>query len=209
MEEKFKILIKAILASIMISIGGTIYLSLENKMVGAFLFSIGLFMICVNGYNLYTGKIGYIIERKKGYLIELLITLIGNFIGTVSCGLVLSYTRINSSIKEVAAKICTIKLNDNLLSIFILSIFCGMLMYLAVDLYKKKTDFGRYLGIFLGVTVFILAGFEHCVANMYYFTVADMWEAKTLLYVLIMILGNSVGSIIISKGHNLIIDSKK
>ena len=209
MEEKFKILIKAILASIMISIGGTIYLSLENKMVGAFLFSIGLLMICVNGYNLYTGKIGYIIERKKGYLIELLITLIGNFIGTVSCGLVLSYTRINSSIKEVAAKICTIKLNDNLLSIFILSIFCGMLMYLAVDLYKKKTDFGRYLGIFLGVTVFILAGFEHCVANMYYFTVADMWEAKTLLYVLIMILGNSVGSIIISKGHNLIIDSKK
>ena len=200
MEEKFKILCKAILAGIMISIGGTIYLSLENKMVGAFLFSIGLFMICVNGYNLY--------ERKKGFIIELLITLIGNFIGTVTCGLVLSKTRIYSSIKEVAVKICTTKLNDDLLSIFILSIFCGMLMYLAVDLYKKKTDGGRYLGIFLGVTVFILAGFEHCVANMYYFTVADMWEGKTLLYTLIMILGNTVGSIIISKGHKLIADKK-
>lgn len=208
MEEKFKILIKSFLAGIMISIGGTIYLSLENKMVGAFLFSIGLFMICVNGYNLYTGKIGYVIERKKGYVIELLITLLGNFIGTVSCGLVLSKTRIYSSIKTVAINICTTKLNDNLLSIFILSIFCGMLMYLAVDLYKRKTDFGRYLGIFLGVTVFILAGFEHCVANMYYFTIADMWEGKTLLYVLIMILGNSVGSIIISKGHNMILDKK-
>ncbi len=206
MEEKFRILIKAFLAGIMISIGGTIYLSLENKMVGAFLFSIGLFMICVNSYNLYTGKIGYLIERKKGFIIELLITLIGNFIGTVSCGLVLSKTRIYSSIKEVAVKICTVKLNDNLLSIFILSIFCGMLMYLAVDLYKRKNDFGRYLGIFLGVTVFILAGFEHCVANMYYFTVADMWEAKTLLYVLIMILGNTLGSLIISKGHQLISD---
>ena len=206
MEEKFKILIKAFLAGIMISIGGTIYLSLENKMVGAFLFSIGLFMICVNSYNLYTGKIGYVIERKKGFITELLITLIGNFIGTVSSGLVLSKTRIYSSIKDIATKICTTKLNDDLLSIFILSIFCGMLMYLAVDLYKRKTDFGRYLGIFLGVTVFILAGFEHCVANMYYFTVADMWEGKTLLYVLIMILGNSVGSIIISKGHNLIAD---
>lgn len=208
MEEKFKILIKSFLAGIMISIGGTIYLSLENKMVGAFLFSIGLFMICVNGYNLYTGKIGYVIERKKGYVIELLITLLGNFIGTVSCGLVLSKTRIYSSIKTIAINICTTKLNDNLLSIFILSIFCGMLMYLAVDLYKRKTDFGRYLGIFLGVTVFILAGFEHCVANMYYFTIADMWEGKTLLYVLIMILGNSVGSIIISKGHNMILDKK-
>lgn len=206
MEEKFKILIKAFLAGIMISIGGTIYLSLENKIIGAFLFSIGLFMICVNGYNLYTGKIGYLIERKKGFVTELIITLIGNFIGTVSSGLVLSKTRIYSSIKEVAEKICTIKINDNLLSIFILSLFCGMLMYLAVDLYKRKTDTGRYLGIFLGVTVFILAGFEHCVANMYYFTVADMWEGKTLLYVLIMILGNSVGSIIISKGHQLISD---
>ena len=208
MEEKFKILVKAFLAGIMISIGGTIYLSLENKMVGAFLFSIGLFMICVNGYNLYTGKIGYLIERKKGFIVELLITLIGNFIGTVSCGLILSKTRIYASIKEVAVKICTTKLNDDLLSIFILSMFCGMLMYLAVDLYKKKSDFGRYLGIFLGVTVFILAGFEHCVANMYYFTIADMWEGKTLLYVLIMILGNSLGSLIISKGHNMMIDKK-
>ena len=204
MEAKFKILLKAILAGIMISIGGTIYLSLENKMVGAFLFSIGLFMICVNGYNLYTGKIGYVIERKKGFIIELIITLIGNFIGTVSSGLLLSLTRINSTIKETAIKICTIKLDDGLLSIFILSIFCGMLMYLAVDLYKKYNDAAKYLGIFLGVTVFILSGFEHCVANMYYFTVADMWESKTLLYVLIMILGNSVGSIIISKGSDLI-----
>ena len=204
MEEKFKVLLKAILAGIMISIGGTIYLSLENKMVGAFLFSIGLFMICVNGYNLYTGKIGYIVNHEKGYLIELLITLIGNFTGTVASGLVLSFSRISNSIKEVAIKICTVKLSDDLLSVFILSIFCGMLMYLAVDLYKRKDDSSKYLGIFLCVTVFILCGFEHCVANMYYFTVADMWEAKTLLYVLIMILGNSVGSIIISKSYKLI-----
>lgn len=205
MEEKCKIFLKAILAGIMISIGGTIYLSLENKMIGAFLFSIGLFMICVNGYNLYTGKIGYIIERKKGYLIELLLTLIGNFTGTVASGLGLSLTRINPSIKEVAIKICTTKLNDSLLSILILSVFCGMLMYLAVDLYKTRSDSSKYLGIFLGVTVFILSGFEHCVANMYYFTVADMWSSKTLLYVLVMILGNTLGSIIISKSHNLML----
>jgi formate/nitrite transporter FocA (FNT family) len=50
----------------------------------------------------------------------------------------------------------------------------------------------------MGITIFILAGFEHCVANMYYFSVANMWTLKTILYVLIMILGNSVGSILLA-----------
>ena len=200
MKDNLKILLRAVLAGIMISIGGTIYLMLENKMVGAFLFSIGLFMICVNSYNLYTGKIGYVIDNKPKYLIELLITLIGNAIGTISCGYLLFLTRIGDTLREKASIICTIKLDDNLLSIFILSIFCGILMYLAVDLYKRLNDFGKYLGIFLGVTVFILAGFEHCVANMYYFSAANMWSWKTILYVLVMVLGNSVGSILLALG---------
>ena len=203
MKDNLKILVRAILAGIMISIGGTIYLSLENKMLGAFLFSIGLFAICTNGYNLYTGKIGYVIENKIKYLLELLLTLLGNIIGTVSCGYLLSLSRIGTSLREKAQLICEIKLNDNLLSIFILAVFCGIIMYLAVDLYKKLNDFGKYMGIFLGITVFILAGFEHCVANMYYFSAADMWSWKTVLYVLVMVLGNSIGSIILALGNKI------
>ncbi len=198
MKENLKVIARAILAGIMISLGGTIYLALENKMLGAFLFSIGLFSICVNGYNLYTGKIGYVFDNKPKYLIELLFTLIGNLIGTICCGYVLSLTRISDKLKDAASIICDAKLSDNLLSIFILSVFCGIIMYLAVDIYKKVNDFGKYVGIFMGITVFILAGFEHCVANMYYFTVANMWEWKTILYVLIMVLGNTTGSIIIA-----------
>ena len=201
MKENLKILIRAILAGVMISIGGTIYLALENKMLGAFLFSIGLFSICVNGYNLYTGKIGYVFDNKPKYLIELLFTLVGNAIGTIMCGYLLSVSRIGTKLKDAASIICNTKLNDDLLSIFILSIFCGIIMYLAVDIYKKVEGFGRYVGIFMGITVFILAGFEHCVANMYYFSAANMWTWKTVLYVLVMVLGNSVGSILIALGN--------
>ena len=200
MKDNLKVLVRAILAGVMISLGGTIYLALENKMLGAFLFSIGLFAICTNGFNLYTGKIGYVIDNKPKYLILLLITLIGNLIGTVACGYLLFLSRNGEKLREAAKVICEVKLNDNLLSIFILAIFCGIIMYLAVDLYKKLNDFGRYVGIFMGITVFILAGFEHCVANMYYFSVANMWEWKTVLYVLVMILGNSVGSILLALG---------
>ena len=45
--------------------------------------------------------------------------------------------------------------------------------------------------------VFILCGFEHCVANMYYFSIAGAWSMKTLGYVLVMTLGNSVGGVLI------------
>ena len=50
-------------------------------------------------------------------------------------------------------------------------------------------------GLFFGVVAFILCGFEHCVANMYFFTVGGAWSLRTLLYVLVMTLGNSVGGL--------------
>lgn len=190
-------LIKSILAGIMIAIGGTIFLSLDNKIIGSIFFSIGLFMICTRGLNLFTGKIGYIFENNLKYTLEVIITLIGNFIGTFTSAYILRYTRIYTSISIKAESICNIKLNDTLLSIFILSIFCGILMYLAVNGYKENKDSGKYLSIFLCVIVFILCGFEHSIANMYYFSIASLWSTKTFLYLFIMILGNTIGGVFI------------
>lgn len=182
----------------MIAIGGTVFLSIENKVIGASLFSIGLFGVLIYNLNLYTGKIGYLITNfNLKYIKELIITLIGNFIGACSVGFILRYTRIYDNIYEKSLILANTKLNDNILSIFILSIFCGLLMYYAVNGFKKQTDFGKYLVVYLGVAVFILCGFEHCIANMYYFSVADIWSLKTLGYTGIMVLGNSVGSFII------------
>ena len=186
MKSNISILIKSILAGIMIGIGGTIYLSLDNKIVGSILFVIGLFIIVVYSFNLYTGKIGYLINNfNKKYIRELIITLIGNFIGTFFVGFILKYTRIYTMISEKAKTLADIKLNDTLISILILSFFCGILMYLAVNTYKEVKDIGKYLAVFLGVIVFILCGFEHCIANMYYFSVSSTWSLNTLLYLLV------------------------
>lgn len=182
----------------MIALGGTVFLSIENKVIGASLFSIGLFGVLIYNLNLYTGKIGYLITNfNLKYVKELAITIIGNFIGACSVGFILRYTRIYDKIYEKSLILANAKLNDNILSIFILSIFCGLLMYFAVNGFKKQTDFGKYLVVYLGVVVFILCGFEHCIANMYYFSVADIWSLKTLGYTGIMVLGNSIGSFII------------
>ena len=190
--------IKSVLAGIMIGIGGTIYLSIDNKVVGASLFGIGLFMIVIYGFNLYTGKIGYLVDNFNfKYIKMLVITLIGNFIGTFFVGYILKFTRIYSLIHDKAKLLVNVKLDDSLISILILAFFCGILMYLAVNTYKENKDISKYLGVFLGVIVFILCGFEHCVANMYYFSVANIWNLNTLLYLLIMILGNSLGGMLI------------
>lgn len=203
-----KILFKSFLAGIMIAIGGTVFLSIENKVIGASLFSIGLFGVLIYNLNLYTGKIGYLITNfNLKYIKELIITLIGNFIGACSVGFILRYTRIYDKIYEKSLILANTKLNDNILSIFILSIFCGLLMYYAVNGFKKQTDFGKYLVVYLGVAVFILCGFEHCIANMYYFSVADIWSLKTLGYTGIMVLGNSLGSFIIPLCNLIIKDN--
>lgn len=192
----------------MIAIGGTVFLSIENKVIGASLFSIGLFGVLIYNLNLYTGKIGYLITNfNLKYIKELIITLIGNFIGACSVGFILRYTRIYDKIYEKSLILANTKLNDNILSIFILSIFCGLLMYYAVNGFKKQTDFGKYLVVYLGVAVFILCGFEHCIANMYYFSVADIWSLKTLGYTGIMVLGNSIGSFIIPLCNLIIKDN--
>lgn len=201
MKKYVDYLIKGIYAGIMIGIGGTVFLSVSNTVMGSFLFSIGLLMICMYGMNLYTGKIGYVLINKFNYIYELLLSLLGNFVGTFLVAFLIRNTRYSTLCKR-ALSISNIKLSDNLLSIFILSIFCGILMYLAVNNYKKATnEIGKYIGIFLCVMVFILCGFEHCVANMYYFSLAGL-SFKSLLYLLIMILGNSAGSILIAFFYN-------
>lgn len=198
MKKYLDFLIKGIYAGILISIGGVAYLAIENKVAGSFIFSFGLLTVCMYSFNLFTGKVGYLLVNKLNYLLELLISLIGNFLGTFIVGNLMRLTRFNNYI-ETAKNIVNIKLNDSILSIFILAIFCGMIMYIAVNNYKKEKDIvGKYITIFMGVMAFILCGFEHCVANMFYFSIAGVFSFKVLCYLLVMILGNSLGSVIIA-----------
>lgn len=196
MKENFiKPLIKAILAGICISLGGTVYLSIANNVAGAIFFSFALFLILNYDYNLYTGKIGYLIENKFSYILFLVIIIVGNLIGTVGCGLLLRLTNL-TGLMQTAEIMTLAKLDNNILTVLILSIFCGILMFVAVDFFRTKDNhFIRTLMIFLAVPIFILSKFEHSVANMFYFTVGNAWSMKTVWYTLIMITGNGLGAV--------------
>ena len=89
------------------------------------------------------------------------------------------------------------KLEDSPLSVFILAVFCNILIYLAVESYRNNPhQLGKYLGMLLGVSVFVLAGLEHCVANMFYFTAGGAWSLHALLYIGIMTVGNALGGVL-------------
>lgn len=194
MRQNGLIFIGAVCAGAAVSIGGTVYLSVENTVIGSVLFSVGLYAIVLNGWYLYTGKIGYLILQKewKPYLVLLGLTWAGNLAGAMLAAGVLGQTRIRG-IEERAAQICQVKLSDGPLSILILSVFCGILMYVAVEGFRLKEN---PLILMFCVSVFILCGFEHCIANMFYLSMAGMWSAKSVGYLLIMTLGNSLGAVL-------------
>ena len=87
------ILLSGVLAGMMISVGGTVYLSVDSKVVGASLFSIGLFFVVSMRLWLYTGKIGYLFRGGHDYAAKLLLTLAGNFAGAFGTALLLRQTR--------------------------------------------------------------------------------------------------------------------
>ena len=195
MKENGRIFLNAAAAGITIGIGGAVYLTLENRVIGAVLFGVGLYTIVLNGLFLYTGKVGYLISAKdkKAYILQLIFTWLGNFAGTALAAAAISATRIRN-LRRTAEVICKTKLADTPHSILILAVFCGILMYVAVDGFREK---GNPLILFFCVTVFILCGFEHCIANMFYFSLAGAWSLRAVIYLLLMTLGNSVGGILL------------
>lgn len=192
--QKIKTIISATAGGMLIALGAMTFLSAESRVIGALFFVIGLFTICTQGYFLYTGRICYVWENDRNYLIDTLLIWFGNFAGCFIAAKLILLTRFGGAITERAAVLAEMKLGDNLLSIFILAVFCNICIYIAVEGFNKNPhELGKYLALIIGVMVFILCGFEHCIANMFYISAAGMWSGKALVFILINTLGNTVG----------------
>ncbi len=184
-----KSFLKSVYAGFMIGIGGIVYLSVENKVVGSLLFSFGLMTIVIQGFYLYTGRIGFVESFKE--LPDMAIVIIGNYAGTFLAALLPNLAQLQIDSTELVHK----KLDNDILHIFLLSVLCGVLMYLAIDNYKKS---GNLVFVIAPVMIFILSGFEHSVANMFYFHLAGIHSLKSYSYLLVMVIGNGLGAKIFS-----------
>lgn len=187
-----RVLSYSILAGCMIGLAGVVNLSVDNKFLGAFLFSFGLITILAQGLFLYTGKIGIInLSTNERFLLPVII--LGNFIGTNIIAWGVRFTRFGDVLNQNAQVIVQNKLADSWFSILLLSIGCGIMMYLAVKGWVENSD--SWLIVILPVMIFILFGFEHSIANMFYFAMAGEYSLKALGYIFIMLIGNAIGSL--------------
>lgn len=199
------ILISGILSGFCITFGATVYLmclsagagEFAAKVTGAVMFCIGLFTIIHFNLWLYTGKIGYALDNKPIYLLDCFISFVGNVVGAIVLPLLISLTTAGSKLQEQATTLVNAKLDAPWYSIFIMSMMCGVMIYLAVEGHKRaKYSIAKFIFAFMPIILFILCGFEHVVANVTYFTYARIFSWKALFYFVLMFFGNAFGSII-------------
>lgn len=182
MKSKVELINKSIGASILIGLGDYALLKVGNP-IGPILFTLGLLGVCYMGLNLFTGKCGFIIEDKINFL-DLMIILIINLIAGYLLGLIFSLCDVDVY-KNAIDKVNSWSFS---LSFFIKSIMCGIIMFIAVYIYRKKSP----LGIIFGIPLFIFSGFQHCIANIITLGVARTIHSSIIL----AIIGNFIGSLI-------------
>lgn len=172
---------KSVGAAVLIGLGDYVLLKIGNP-IGPFLFSLGLLGVCYMGQNLFTGKCGFLFADKMKFL-DLMIILAVNLIAGYLVGLL--FSALDAEIVEAAvAKVAGWEVSW---AFFGKAVMCGVIMYIAVYMYRKGTP----LGIIFGVPLFIFCGFQHCIANVITLGVAATFDWTLVLGVL----GNFVGSI--------------
>ena len=197
-----KNLFSAVLAGVMISFGGAVYLAcvaVDKAPLGAILFSLGLSVILIMGFLLFTGKTAYLLENKPSYVSYPLTIWFGNILGCMLMGLLVQLAKPN--LAETAKTLCEAKLSQAPWQTIILGALCGILVYIAVDFFRSDDDkksLPKYILVFTCVPAFILCGFEHSVADMFYFAASSaysLYTVKGIGYILLVSLGNLIGAV--------------
>ena len=156
-------MLQSILAGIFISLGAIVYLKVGG-VVGALLFSVGLMSVIAFKSNLFTGKAGLLADKKIEWW-RLGLVWLGNLIGCAAMACLMATTPLGVAIFEPAAAIMAVRLSNGFLVNVVMGIGCGMLMTMAVQGFQKTEN---WLFAIIPVAVFILCGFNHCVADMFY-----------------------------------------
>lgn len=150
-----------------------------SRVVCGLLFPFGLIMVIITGAELFTGNCLItisLLEKKAslaGMVRNLVIVYIGNLLGAVFLAAAIVYCgQLDLSggalavhtIRTAVAK-CAIPFGKAV----VLGILCNILVCAGVmcSLCAKSLP-GRAIGAFVPVSFFVIGGFEHCVANMYY-----------------------------------------
>lgn len=182
-------------AGITLGLAGFLYLSILSfnitfpiytpfiKIIAAIAFSYGLLDIVLNKRCLYTGKIGATNLLSKENWLQLLLCLVTNllFLSIIACIACI----LNPNLIMIANIVVETKLTQTWYQLLLNGIGCGIFMYLAVNSENKAM-------VMFSVAGFILCGFEHCLADWFYFCISSY--TISLVKFLIILVGNTIGA---------------
>lgn len=149
------------------------------RLVSGAVFPAGLAMVMVAGSELFTGNALMIMGllqgriRLGGLLRNYLVVYIGNLLGAILVAALAAYGHCYSAfggdLAQAVVNTAAAKVHLSFGDAFLRGIGCNFLVCIAVWMANaSKTAGGKILAVFFPIAVFVIAGFEHCVANMYY-----------------------------------------
>jgi len=208
------------IGAIMIQSGGTLDAGIAKLLAGC-VFSVGLMLILIPGAELFTGNIlmtiGLIDKRYKWtkVLMNWFVVYFGNFIGCLFIVWLMQHSGILGSVGattpagDVTIEIASMKLSLPFYQEIIRGILCNMLVCLAVIMcISSTTIIGKIFGIFFPIMAFVLSGFEHSIANMYFIPSGLAMKGEfytkffTIFHNLIPVtIGNIIGGLVIVLLH--------
>lgn len=196
-----KMFLLAVIAGAFIALGGvgssTAAVGVEpasvGKLISGCIFPGGLTLVLLAGSELFTGNCLLSIpllekEITVGSMLKnWIVVYFGNMAGAmlVAAGMTFSgqYNMFNNamavSVLSTAASKCSIGFSDAVIK----GIFCNILVCLAVWVsFSAKDSAGKVISLFFPILIFVICGFEHCVANMYYIS-AGLFSKTVPAYV--------------------------
>lgn len=191
--KAIKTFVSAILGGVFIAIGGFFATTVSAgagttpygliKFLTGIAFSLGLILVIIGGAELFTGTtiISVALANKKINFWKLIknwsIVYGGNFCGAILIALLIflgsQYTFGNGAMGMVILNTALIKAHHTFLQSVSLGILANILVCLAIWLtYSTKSIAGKIVAMIMPIAAFVAAGFEHSVANMYFFPIA-------------------------------------
>ena len=175
----------SILAGICIAFGGIAYLKVGG-LAGAILFTFGLLTVVHYKLKLFTGTAGFFENKKDLY--NLFLILFGNIVGTSIVALLVNIAM--PTLIPVASEILANRMGNTIPSTIILGAGCGFVMTTAVTFGRE----GKFLPLLFGVPLFIMCGFLHSIADVFYYAVAyASLTIKIIPIYISIVIGNFIG----------------
>ena len=178
----------AVMAGFFIGLGGAFFTYVIHdsmlstgltKLIGGFVFSLGLILVIITGAELFTGNNLIVMAWASGkvstasLLRNWTIVFFGNFVGSILTVILVfasqQYLFANGAVGQTALGIANSKVQLGFIQAIALGVLCNMLVCLAIWLtLSARSTIDKIAAIIFPITAFVAAGFEHSIANMYF-----------------------------------------